>query len=147
VHRYEHRACTSQLGKLHFGVILGWSVLQSFVIWWLLTQIVGPEATEAKALDLYFTCCVVGYCQLPLVICSSLLLLLPKYEPRTQSAATVYPQFEKLGFMFGRVRVHKQCMPCTSLLLKLYLVFSGGSPIMCLQRCAFFGVASQQHVY
>ncbi|KAG2451027.1 hypothetical protein HYH02_004296 [Chlamydomonas schloesseri] len=66
------------MGKLHFGVTLGWSVVFSLVLWFLLRQLVGSEGAEAKNLDLYGCCCVVGYSMLPLVVFAAAALLLPR---------------------------------------------------------------------
>ena len=67
------------MGKMHFGVILGWSVVHSAVLWFILNQLAGgTEAAESKGLDLYSTCCVVGYSMVPLVVYSAVSLLLPR---------------------------------------------------------------------
>ncbi|KAF5841731.1 hypothetical protein DUNSADRAFT_11511 [Dunaliella salina] len=66
------------MGKLHFGVILGWSVVHSAVMWFLVNQIAGVEAKEAQGLDLYSCCCVIGYCLAPITVFSALALLLPR---------------------------------------------------------------------
>jgi hypothetical protein len=65
------------MGKLHFGVILGWSVVMSIVLWFLLQQLAGAEGAEAK-LDLYNCCCVVGYCMLPIVVFNAVAILIPR---------------------------------------------------------------------
>eukprot|EP00879_Flechtneria_rotunda_P024268 GHRR01025720.1.p1 GENE.GHRR01025720.1~~GHRR01025720.1.p1 ORF type:complete len:154 (+),score=53.10 GHRR01025720.1:403-864(+) len=49
------------LGKVHFGVLLGWSVAQSILLWFVVNQIASNEAAEHRALDLYSCCCIVGY--------------------------------------------------------------------------------------
>ena len=67
-----------QMGKIHFGVILGWSVVHSSVLWLIVNQLAGAEAAEAKGLDLYSICCVVGYCMVPLVVYSAVSLLIPR---------------------------------------------------------------------
>lgn len=72
------RARVPQMGKLHFGVILGWSVVHAVVLWFILNQLAGAEASEAKGLDLYSCCCVVGYCLLPICLYSAASLLLPR---------------------------------------------------------------------
>ncbi|KXZ42778.1 hypothetical protein GPECTOR_119g409 [Gonium pectorale] len=67
------------MGKLHFGVTLGWSVVFSVLLWCLLRQLVGPDSgAEAKNLDLYGCCCVVGYSMLPLVVYTALAILIPR---------------------------------------------------------------------
>ncbi|GAX80868.1 hypothetical protein CEUSTIGMA_g8303.t1 [Chlamydomonas eustigma] len=66
------------MGKIHFGVILGWSVVHSVVLWYLINQLAGSGAAESKGLDLYSVCCVVGYCMVPLVVHSAISLLLPR---------------------------------------------------------------------
>jgi len=66
------------MGKLHFGIILGWSVVHSAVMWFLVNQIAGVEAKEAQGLDLYSCCCVIGYCLAPITVFSALTLLLPR---------------------------------------------------------------------
>ncbi len=66
------------MGKIHFGVILGWSVVHSAVLWYVVNQLAGAEASESKGLDLYSVCCVVGYCMVPLVVYSAVSLLIPR---------------------------------------------------------------------
>eukprot|EP00882_Tetradesmus_deserticola_P024425 GHRQ01026693.1.p1 GENE.GHRQ01026693.1~~GHRQ01026693.1.p1 ORF type:complete len:226 (+),score=97.06 GHRQ01026693.1:405-1082(+) len=66
------------LGKMHFGVLLGWSVVQSVVLWFVVNQIASNEAAEHRALDLYSCCCIVGYGMLPLIVLSVGVLLTPK---------------------------------------------------------------------
>jgi len=65
-------------GKLHFGIILGWSVVHSAALWFVLNQLAGGDSSEGKGLDLYSVCCVVGYCLVPLVVFSVLSLLIPR---------------------------------------------------------------------
>mmetsp|Transcript_22231 Transcript_22231/g.56527 ORF Transcript_22231/g.56527 Transcript_22231/m.56527 type:complete len:244 (-) Transcript_22231:196-927(-) len=64
-------------GKLHFGIILGWSVVHSSVLWFIVNQLAGIDAQEAKGLDLYSVCCLVGYCMAPIAVFSAVALLLP----------------------------------------------------------------------
>uniref|UniRef100_A0A7R9VFU1 Protein YIP n=1 Tax=Chlamydomonas euryale TaxID=1486919 RepID=A0A7R9VFU1_9CHLO len=66
------------MGKLHFGIILGWSVVHSAILWFVINQLAGAEATEARGLDLYHVCCVIGYCMVPLVVYSAVSLLIPR---------------------------------------------------------------------
>ncbi|KAJ9508510.1 hypothetical protein QJQ45_012051 [Haematococcus lacustris] len=66
------------MGKLHFGVILGWSVVLSALLWFIVNQLAGLDASEGKGLDLYSCCCVVGYCQVPITLLSAAVLLAPK---------------------------------------------------------------------
>lgn len=65
------------VGKLHFGYILGWTVVGSILIWFVLSSIAGQEA-QGRSLDLYACCCVLGYAQLPLVLHALGSLLLPR---------------------------------------------------------------------
>jgi hypothetical protein len=67
-----------QLGKMHFGVLLGWSVVQSGVLWFVVNQIASNEAAEHRALDLYSCCCIVGYGMVPLILLSVAVLLTPR---------------------------------------------------------------------
>ncbi|KAF8069527.1 yipf5 [Scenedesmus sp. PABB004] len=66
------------LGKMHFGVLLGWSAVQSGVLWFVVNQIASNEASEHRALDLYSCCCIVGYGLLPLILLSLGVLLMPR---------------------------------------------------------------------
>lgn len=69
---------TPQMGKLHFGVTLGWSVVFSILLWFMLRQLVGLDGSEARNLDLYGCCCVVGYSMLPLVLYNTMAILIPR---------------------------------------------------------------------
>lgn len=64
---------------MHFGVLLGWSVVQSIVLWFVVNQIASNEAAEHRALDLYSCCCIVGYGMLPLILLSVAVLLTPRW--------------------------------------------------------------------
>lgn len=65
------------VGKLHFGYILGWTVVGSLLLWFLLNSMVGGDP-DASELTLYSCCCAVGYSMLPLVLHAFLSLLLPR---------------------------------------------------------------------
>lgn len=67
-----------QVGKLHFGYILGWTVVGSVLIWFVLQSIVGSDHPEAKSLDLYTCCCLLGYSLLPIIGHAVVALLLPR---------------------------------------------------------------------
>ncbi|KAK9837785.1 hypothetical protein WJX74_005015 [Apatococcus lobatus] len=65
-------------GKLHFGVILGWSVVGSILIWGVVSSLTGIEGPDQKSLQLYSCCCLLGYCMLPMVVFAALALLVPR---------------------------------------------------------------------
>lgn len=67
-----------QTGKLHFGVILGWSVVGSMLMWGVVSSLTGIEGPDQKSLQLYSCCCLLGYCMLPMVIFAALALLVPR---------------------------------------------------------------------
>eukprot|EP00878_Enallax_costatus_P008723 GHUV01009117.1.p1 GENE.GHUV01009117.1~~GHUV01009117.1.p1 ORF type:complete len:226 (+),score=51.57 GHUV01009117.1:693-1370(+) len=66
------------MAKVHFGVLLGWTLVQSIVLWFIVNQISSSEAAEHRALDLYSCCCIVGYGLVPLIVLSAVVLLIPK---------------------------------------------------------------------
>lgn len=76
------------VGKLHFGYILGWTVVGSVLIWFVLNSIAAsagaaapsPDDAAGRSLDLYSCCCLLGYCLLPLVLHALLALLLPRCD-------------------------------------------------------------------
>jgi len=74
-------------GKLHFGVILGWSVVGSGAIYWVVNMLCGIDAT-AK-IDFYNTCCLMGYGIIPLCIFSALDLIIPRSVVSAVLAAVV----------------------------------------------------------
>ncbi|KAL4531691.1 hypothetical protein Ndes2526B_g04207 [Nannochloris sp. 'desiccata'] len=65
------------VGKLHFGYILGWTIVGSGLIWFILGSITGHDG-ESGTLDLYSCCCLMGYSLLPLVLHAVGSLLLPR---------------------------------------------------------------------
>ncbi|DBA71746.1 hypothetical protein WJX79_002138 [Trebouxia sp. C0005] len=72
-------ACIHLLtGKLHFGVILGWSVVSSIVVWLVVNNMAGTENPESQSLGLYSCCCLLGYCLLPMVVFALLALIIPR---------------------------------------------------------------------
>lgn len=66
------------MGKVHFGVILGWSVAQSVVVYFVANQVASNDGSGQRGLDLYSCCCVTGYGMVPLILVSAALLLVPK---------------------------------------------------------------------
>jgi len=68
----------AQSGKLHFGVILGWSVVGSMAVWFVAHNIGGGGGEGPAAPGLYDCCCLLGYCQLPLLVHALASLLIPK---------------------------------------------------------------------
>lgn len=67
-----------QMAKIHFGVLLGWTLVQSIVLWFIVNQISSSEVAEHRLLDLYSCCCIVGYGLVPLIVLSAVVLLIPK---------------------------------------------------------------------
>jgi len=51
---------------VHFGIILGWSVLAAFALWFVARSFAGDGAEQSVACDLYSCYCVLGYCLLPM---------------------------------------------------------------------------------
>ncbi len=66
------------MGRVHFGVLLGWSVAQSVVIYFVANQVASNDGSGHGGLDLYSCCCVTGYGLVPLILVSAALLLVPK---------------------------------------------------------------------
>lgn len=73
----------AQTGKLHFGVVLGWSVVGSMVLWFVANNVGGgsADAPDGGAPGLYDCCCLLGYCLLPLIAHALASLLIPKCGP------------------------------------------------------------------
>lgn len=65
--------CQLLAGKLHFGVILGWTSLASLYVYMVLNLLVGRYGS----LDLYHCGSLVGYSLLPMVIFSLLSIFVP----------------------------------------------------------------------
>lgn len=80
--RYAYDFCHAfyQMGKLHFGVILGWSVVASGILFLIVNQIAGQGNPDSQSIVLYSCCCLLGYCLIPIVILSSAAILLPGCE-------------------------------------------------------------------
>lgn len=81
------------VGKLHFGYILGWMVVGSILLWFILSSISAGtndgDVGEGNQLDLYSCCSIVGYSLLPLVIHALLSLLFPRRSMVTFSIAII----------------------------------------------------------
>ncbi|PRW51047.1 YIPF5-like protein [Chlorella sorokiniana] len=77
------------VGKMHFGYILGWMVVGSGLLWFVLNSITGTEDPDAKQLDLYSCTCLLGYALLPLVGHALLALLLPRRSVPSMAAAAL----------------------------------------------------------
>ncbi len=65
--------CQLLAGKLHFGVILGWTSLASLYVYMVLNLLAGRYG----GLDLYHCGSLVGYSLLPMVIFSLLSIFVP----------------------------------------------------------------------
>ncbi len=64
-------------GKVHFGIILGWSVLAAMVLWFVVKNIAG-DSPDVRACNLSSCYSVLGYALLPMVAFSVLSVLVPK---------------------------------------------------------------------
>lgn len=68
-----------QTGKLHFGVVLGWSVVGSAAVWFVVSNLAGPGAHhQGGPPGIYDCCCLLGYCMLPMLAHALLSILVPK---------------------------------------------------------------------
>ena len=67
-----------QAGKLHFGVMLGWSVVSSLIVWLVVNSMAGADNPDSQHLGLYSCCCLLGYCLLPMVVFAVLALIIPR---------------------------------------------------------------------
>ena len=67
-----------QSGKLHFGVILGWSVAGSTAVWFVVNNMAGMESPDSHGTGLYDCTCLLGYGMLPMVLHALLCLLVPR---------------------------------------------------------------------
>ena len=82
------------VGKLHFGYILGWTVVGSVLLWFILSSIAAGDDDDSdqdcrNSLDLYSCCSIVGYSLLPLVMHAALSLLFPRRSAITIAIAIV----------------------------------------------------------
>lgn len=68
-----------QSGKLHFGVILGWNVVASAAVWFVVNHLAALDGPHSQGLGGYDCCCLLGYCQVPLLIYALLALIIPRY--------------------------------------------------------------------
>jgi hypothetical protein len=89
--------CHLLVGKLHFGYILGWMMVGSVLLWFILSSMAasvevdgvgGPEDNEYR-LDLYSCCSIAGYSLLPLVMHAGLSLLFPRRSMFTYLVAVI----------------------------------------------------------
>lgn len=73
-----YKAWHVQAGKLHFGVILGWNVVASMAVWFVVNNLAGLDGGLSKGLGLYDCCCLLGYCQVPILFHAALALVIPR---------------------------------------------------------------------
>ena len=66
-----------KMGKLHFGVILGWSVVAACLLAFVVNQLAGDGNPDSPKLALYNVCCLLGYCLVPTIVLSLFVLLVP----------------------------------------------------------------------
>ena len=93
--------CHLLVGKLHFGYILGWMVMGSVLLWFILSSMAAGgsvdgyeryddgQGGDSHRLDLYSCCSIVGYSLLPLVLHAGLSLLFPRRSLVTYIVAVV----------------------------------------------------------
>jgi len=57
------------LGKLHFGVILGWTVVAALVMSWMFSLLAQPtfSGPQSQPPGAFRTLCILGYCLIPMV--------------------------------------------------------------------------------
>lgn len=81
-------ACLATLhllyGKLHFGVIFGWSIVAFTLFWFTVHQLAGhgPQS-EKEVIDLYNCSACLGYCLLPMLVANVISVFLPHGSPIT----------------------------------------------------------------
>jgi hypothetical protein len=69
-------------GKMHFGLILGWSVLSCTVFWFIVHQLAGlGTQSDKECIDLYNCSACLGYCLLPMVVINAIDFFLPRNSP------------------------------------------------------------------
>ena len=91
-------ACLAALhllhGKLHFGVILGWSAVSCTAFWFIVHQLAGLGSQSNKeCIDLYNCSACLGYCLLPMLTTNVVAVFLPhasKVSVGLFGAASVY---------------------------------------------------------
>ncbi len=93
--------CHLLVGKLHFGYILGWMVMGSVLLWFILSSMAAGgsedgyeryddgQGGDSHRLDLYSCCSIVGYSLLPLVLHAGLSLLFPRRSMATYVVAVM----------------------------------------------------------
>lgn len=69
--------CQLLHGKVHFGVVLGWSVVASSFLYVVFNLLVGARSSQA-GLDLYRCCSIFGYGLLPMVLFSIVSVVMPR---------------------------------------------------------------------
>lgn len=69
-------------GKLHFGVIFGWSIMAFTLFWFTVHQLAGNYGqADKEVIDLYNCSACLGYCLLPMVVANVLAVFLPAGSP------------------------------------------------------------------
>lgn len=65
-------------GKMHFGVILGWSAVSFTAFWFIVHQLAGlGSRSDRECIDLYNCSACLGYCLLPMVATNVVAVFLP----------------------------------------------------------------------
>jgi protein YIPF5/7 len=66
-------------GRLHFGVILGWTACADVLFWFLIHQLAGAgQEGEKEVVDLYNCSACLGYCLLPMLAANAAAFFLPR---------------------------------------------------------------------
>jgi len=78
----------------------------SVLIWFVLQSMVGSDHPDAKSLDLYTCCCLLGYSLVPMVFHAVLALLLPRWAQSGQGRGV------KPGFNMRSGRAACKCVEC-----------------------------------
>lgn len=110
-------------GKVHFGIILGWSVLSAIVLWFVVKNISGDSA-DTRSCNLGSCYSVLGYALLPMVLFSILSVLLPKCAACLMPLATatsselqlrVHSATAKANFSSSQLHAYETCSQLSDL--------------------------------
>ena len=51
-------------------------------VWFVVNNLAGLDGPQSNGLGIYDCCCLLGYCQVPLLLHALICLIVPRYSPQ-----------------------------------------------------------------
>ena len=100
-------ALPPQSGKVLFGLIIGWTIITSLGMSWLVNLLVGPGGD----IGMYACCSILGYCLVPQIVLSLAYLVIGKSAALSVIAVFAILWSTRVASRFVTVRLKAKHIP------------------------------------